>query len=133
MLWPVVEIDYQASTPHAASAHHYIQTPLLLSPFTTPPACMPTHAPTPPSVFFNLIPSSNRLVKNPSVSTKSLEVSVVMNKSALAYIAARAARLVYQAEVTVVLPARKSSSSERKASSRIDVGRWIGVERRASA
>ena len=113
--------------------HSYIQTPLLLNPSTNPPTCMPTHFPTissPPRIFS---PSSNLLVKKSSVSTNPFDLSCVMNSSALAYIAASAARLVYQAEVTVVLPARKRSSSDRRASSRREVGRWRAVERRARA
>ena len=111
----------------------YIQIPLLLNPSINPPACMPTHFPnisSPPRTFS---PSSNLLVKNSSVSMNPFDLSCVMNNSALAYRVASAARLVYQDEVTVVLPARKRSSSDRRASSRIEVGRWRAVERRARA
>lgn len=123
-----------SSHPNLAQrSFRHIHTPLLLNPSIKPPACIPAQDPRPPITPRIFSPSCSRLVRNSPVSTKSFDVSVVINNSALAYIAARAARLVYQAEVTVVLPARNSISSERRASSLIEVGRWRGVERRARA
>lgn len=125
--------NFTANSADCVFPAPYIQIPLLLNPSISPPVCMLTHFPTissPPRTFS---PSSNLLVKNSSVSMNPFDLSSVMNSSALAYIAASAARLVYQAEVTVVLPARKRSSSDRRASSRRELGRWRAVERRARA
>ena len=124
---------FTANSNGLSPSHSYIQTPLLRNPSTNPPACMPTHFPAISSLPRTFSPSSNLLVKKSSVSANSFDLSCVMNSSALAYIAASAARLVYQAEVTVVLPARKRISSDRRASSRREAGRWRTVERMARA
>ena len=117
---------------HPPSLSH-ILTPLLLNPSTNAPACMPAQTAAPPMKLMTFSPSSSRRAKNSSVPIKFLDVSVVMNSSALAYIVARPARLVYQDEVTSVLPARYKISSERRASSRRAVGRCVGVANKANA
>ena len=64
---------------------NHILTPLLRNPSTTPKPNLPTHLPTPPTTSLTPSPSSNLLLRNPSVSTNPSLVSVVIYNSALAY------------------------------------------------
>src|SRR5271155_6101917 len=84
----------------------------------------PIYCPSPPMVPPIFCTSSSLLSTNSSVAAKSFDLSVVMNNSELAYIAARDALLVYQEKSTVVSPARYQISSDSAWSSFREAGRF---------
>jgi hypothetical protein len=95
----------------------HILIPHDLARLTLLPVQKPTNCPRYPIVPPIVCTSSSLRSTNCSVSRKSVEVSVVMKSSELAYTAARDARLVYQDVSTLVSPARYQISSERALSS----------------